>query len=209
MGGTFNIMRGGRSTIGGAYRTGTGPYSLIGPNDRKDWKSLFGSNGYKWDDQDTNFFAAVFSGRHHPGLIKNSMTEGVPSSGGFLVPEQQAERIHAVSLENELVMPRCYVQPSKSDTCKVPGMSIGDHSTALFGGFIASYTAEAGTIDENSPKARAMNLAAKKLTGLIRFSAELEADTPNGMGQIEQLSAKVLLGTEIRRSCLGPARDSL
>ena len=109
-----------------------------------------------------------------------------------LVPSEQAARIHAVSLENELVMPRCYVQPMRSNSIKIPAMSIGDHSTALFGGFTASYTAELGTISENSPKSRAMELNAKKLTGLIRFSSELNADVPGGMGQIETLCGRGL-----------------
>jgi len=169
-----------------------GAYSLIPPNGKKDYGSLFGSAGYQWEDRDTNFFAAALSGRHHPGLIKNSMSETVPSDGGFLVPAETAARIHAVSLENELVMPRCFVQPMRSNEITIPGLSIGDHSTALFGGFTASYTAELGTIAENSPKSRSMTLNAKKLTGLIRFSSELNADVPNGMSQIENLCGKGL-----------------
>jgi len=182
--------------LGGNYAGGSirhdGAYALVAPNGRKDYRSLFGNSGYSWPDKETNFFAAAFSGRHHPGLIRNSMSETVPSDGGFLVPSEQAERIHAVSLENELVMPRCYVQPMRSNSIKIPAMSIGDHSSALFGGFTASYTAELGTISENSPKARAMELNAKKLTGLIRFSSELNADTPGGMTQIENLCGKGL-----------------
>jgi HK97 family phage major capsid protein len=171
---------------------GAAPYTLIAPNGRKDWKSMFGNAGFKWPDKETNFFQAALSGRYHPGLIKNAMTEGIPSSGGFLVPTEQADRIHTVSLENELVMPRAYVQPMGSNEIKIPAMVIGSHSTALFGGFTASYTGETGTIDENSPKARSMTLIAKKLTGLIRFSSELNADTPAGMGQIENLCGKGL-----------------
>jgi len=177
--------------MGGSIRY-DGAYALVGPDGRKDYRSLFGNSGYNWPDRDTNFFAAAFSGRHHPGLIQNSMSETVPSDGGFLVPSEQAERIHAVSLENELVMPRAFVQPMRSNSIKIPAMVIGDHSSALFGGFTASYTAELGTINEHSPKARAMELNAKKLTGLIRFSSELNADTPGGMGQIETLCGKGL-----------------
>jgi HK97 family phage major capsid protein len=171
---------------------GAAPYTMIAPNGRKDWKSMFGNAGYEWPDKETNFFQAAFSGRYHPGLIKNAMTEGIPSSGGFLVPTEQADRIHTVSLENELVMPRAYVQPMNTNELRIPAMVIGSHSTALFGGFTASYTGETGTIDENSPKARSMTLIAKKLTGLIRFSSELNADTPAGMGQIENLCGKGL-----------------
>jgi len=169
-----------------------GAYGLVAPNERKDYNALFGSSGYAWPDHETNFFAAALSGRHHPGLIKNSMSETIPSDGGLLIPSEIAANIHAVSLENELVMPRSYVQPMRSNTIKIPAMSIGDHGTNLFGGFTASYTAELGTIGEHSPKARAMELNAKKLTGLIRFSSELNADVPGGMSQIEKLCGKGL-----------------
>jgi len=179
------------SEIQGGIRK-DGAFDLIGPNGKKDYKSMFGSNGYKWPDKETNFFAAALSGRHHPGLIQNSMSETVPSDGGFLIDSETAANIHAVALENELVMPRCYVQPMRSNEIKIPAMVIGDHSAALFGGFTASYTAELGTISENSPKARSMTLMAKKLTGLIRFSSELNADTQGGMRQIEALCGKGL-----------------
>lgn len=177
---------------GGSRQHEVGPYAMVGPAGKKDWKSMFGNEGYKWPDKDTNFFQAAFSGRYHPGLTRASMVESIPSLGGFLVPSEQAARIHAVSLENEIVQPRCYVQPMSSESIKIPAMVIGDHSTALFGGFTASYVAEAGTISEADPKARAMELNAKKLTGLIRFTSELNADTPGGMGQIETLCGKGL-----------------
>lgn len=180
------------SLLGGGSIRHDGAYALIAPNGRKDYNAMFGNNGHQWADKDVNFFSAALSGRHHPGLIKNSMSETVPSDGGFLVPSETASRIHAVSLENELVMPRAFVQPMRSNSITMPGLSIGDHSTALFGNFIASYTAELGTISEHSPKARAMELIAKKLTGLIRFSSELNADTPGGMSQIETLCGKGL-----------------
>jgi len=168
-------------------------YALRGPNDKKDYRSLYGSNdGYRWEDKETSFFQAVFSGRHHPGLIRAGMTETVPSDGGFLVPSQLAAQIHAVSLENEIVMPRCFVQPMISNECKIPAMTIGDHSANLYGGFTASYTDETGTIDEHSPKTRSMTLAAKKLTGLLRFSNELAQDIPGGEGQIINICGKGL-----------------
>lgn len=173
-------------------RQNAGHYAMVPPNGKKDWASMFGNSGYRWPDNETNFFQAALSGRYHPGLIRAAMTEGVPSSGGFLVPQEQSARIHAVSLENEIVQPRCFVQPMNSDSIKIPAMVIGDHSTALFGGFTASYTAEAGTISEHDPKARSMELNAKKLTGLIRFTSELNADTPGGMSQIETLCGKGL-----------------
>jgi len=179
---------------GGSVRlTGAIAYALRGPRDPKDYNSLFGMDSrYEWKDKESTFFQAVFSGRYHPGLIRAGMTETVPSDGGFLVPSQQAANIHAVSLESEIVQPRCYVQPMTSNSIKIPAMVIGSHGVALFGGFTASYTGEEGTIDEHDPKTRSMELNAKKLTGLIRFSSELSADTPGGMTQIENLCGKGL-----------------
>jgi HK97 family phage major capsid protein len=164
---------------------------LRGPSAKKDYVSLHGNNGHKWTDKETSFFQAVFGGRYHPGLIKNMGTT-VGSEGGFLVPTEYASKIHNVSLENELVMPRCFVQPMASGSIKIPGMTIGDHSTALMGGFTASYTAEAGTITAANPEVRQMELVAKKLTGLIRFSAELAQDAVGGENQIINLCGKGL-----------------
>jgi len=177
-------------TIGGNIARG---YALKGPTEKKDYRSLYGAeDGYKWPDKESSFFQAALGGRHHPGLIRAAMTETVPSDGGFLVPGQTAEKIHNVSLENEIIMPRAFVQPMKSNEIKIPAMSIGNHSANLYGGFTASYTAEAGTISEADPKVRSMLLNAKKLTGLIRFSAELSQDIPGGEGQIINICGKGL-----------------
>jgi len=179
-----------RITSGG---TGRGRGSIKGPMDKKDYHSLHGSNdGYHWPDKDSSFFDVMFTGRFHPGLIKNSMSETVPSDGGFLVPVEYSSQIHNVALENEIIMPRCFVQPMKSNECHIPAMSIGNHSTNLYGGFTASYTGEAGTINEANPKCRDMELNAKKLTGLIRFSGELAADIPGGTNQIINICGKGL-----------------
>lgn len=169
-------------------------YVLLGPGEPKNYQALFGTkDDHPWEDKETSFFGAVFSGRHHPGLIQASaMTEGIPSEGGFLVPVEQSKQIHAVSLENELVMPRCFVQPMKSNELKIPAMAIGDHGTNLFGGFTASYTAETGEISEKNPKTRQIDLITKKLTGLLRFSNELAADIPGGENQIVQICGKGL-----------------
>jgi HK97 family phage major capsid protein len=174
--------------------TGGKGYALLGPKDPKSYQALFGKqDDHPWTDKENTFFQAVFSGRHHPGLIQaSSMTEGVPGDGGFLVPTEQTAKIHAVSLENELVMPRCFVQPMKSNELKIPAMSIGDHGQNLYGGFTASYTSEAGEISEKNPKTRQIDLKAKKLTGLLRFSNELAADIPGGERQIVDICGRGL-----------------
>jgi HK97 family phage major capsid protein len=171
---------------------GNGAYELRSPGQPKDWVSLFGSRGFEWPDKETNFFQAVFSGRHHPGLTLRGMSESVPSDGGFWVPGQTAAKIHAVSLENEIVMPRAFVQPMLSNEIKIPAMAIGSHASSLMGGFTASYVAEAGTITEHNPVARSMELHAKKLVGMLRFTSELAADIPGGEQQIINICGKGL-----------------
>ncbi len=183
-------------TVGGSSDRAQGPgkpYQLRSPADRKGYADLFGLTGYKWEDKNTSFFDAVFSGRHHPGLLKNAaMTEGSNSDGGFLIPVEYSSKIHAVSLENEIILPRAFVQPMRSNEINLPGFHIGDHSSSLYGGFTASYVAETGTISEANPKTRDMTLAAKKLTGLLRFSSELAADVPGGENQIVNICGKGL-----------------
>lgn len=171
------------------------PYELRTAKDKKDFRSLYGTGGsdeYRWKDEESNFFQALFSGRYHPELTKRAMNEGVPSDGGFLVPVEQSEIIHNVSLENELIMPRATVQPMHSNEFKLPAVTIGDHSANLFGGFTASYKPEAGTLDEANPKTRQMILNAKKLTGFLKMSNELLADTPNGERQLLDICGKGL-----------------
>jgi HK97 family phage major capsid protein len=168
-------------------------YTLRGPSEPKDYRSLYGNrNDFAWTDKESSFFEAVFSGRHHPGLLTRGMTEGIPSDGGFLVPTQLAAQIHAVSLENEIVMPRCFVQPMMSNAIKIPAMAIGNHSANLYGGFTASYVGEAGAISTADPKVRNMELNAKKLTGMVRFSAELSQDIPGGESQLISICGKGL-----------------
>jgi len=190
---TFVDTRKGPLYSGGDSDEGRSVGNLISPGQRKEYRDLFtGGSGKEWRDEKMSFFEAVFSGRAHPELTKRAMTEGVPSDGGFLVPVEYSKKIHAVSLENELVMPRCFVQPMVSNEIKLPGMDIGDHSANLFGGFTASYTAEAGSLTEANPKTRQMALNAKKLTGFLRLSNELVADMPNGEKQLIDICGKGL-----------------
>jgi HK97 family phage major capsid protein len=170
------------------------PYTIRTYNDKKDYRSLYGSNdeNFRWIDSESTFFEALFSGRFHPDLKKRSLVESVPSSGGYIVPTEYAAKIHNVSLENELIMPKATVIPMKSNEIKLPATEIGDHSSNLYGGFTASYTAEEGSLTEANPKLRQITLQANKLTGLLKFSNELIADSVNGEAQILDIAGRGL-----------------
>jgi len=171
-----------------------GPGEPRGPNDDKSYRSLFGKNtgAPKWKDESVGFFGAVHSGRHHPDLQARAMTEGLPSGGGYLVPSEYAQEIHSVALESEIVQPRANVVPMTSNEKHLPGLKIGDHSSILFGGFIAYYKDEESSLTEADPKTRDVLLRAQKLTGLIKYSSELAEDTPNFEEQIRAACGKGL-----------------
>jgi HK97 family phage major capsid protein len=128
------------------------------------------------------FTQAVFSGmadnRLHNLNVK-AMSEGIPSDGGFAVPEEYAATLVDKALEKQIVKPRTTVIPMKYLTKKVSAWDGYNHTSALFGGISIGYTAEAGTISQNTPKLREMELQAKKLAALITLSSELMNDSPD------------------------------
>ncbi len=159
--------------------------SQRGPN----YRSLFGENlsndGFNSFQE---FVTAVGSKRSHPNL--RAMKEGVPSDGGFLVPEEFAAQVFDVALESEIVRPRATVHPMVSKTKKIPATTIGDHSSNLFGGVTASWTAEEGTMTGAEPKFRQMELTANKLTCFGITSNELGDDGLN----VEESISKTFTG---------------
>lgn len=162
-------------------------------NRDKSYQGLFGKtlSNDDWKNED-EFYMAATSGQYHPGLVKASLNEGVPSDGGYLIPTEYSRKIHDVSLENEIVLPRCAVEPMRSNTKKIPGTVIGDHSQNLYGGIVGYWTAEGGTLQETNPKFRQMTLDAKKLTILFKFSNELKEDVENFGSKISTLAANGL-----------------
>lgn len=163
------------------------------PGEEKSYRSLFGpvQNDWQWSDQ--SFFQALVSGRAHPGLAeRRGMVEGTPSSGGFLVPQEESETIFDIAMQNEIVLPRSHVVPMTTATRQIPAFEIGDHSASLWGGFSASFTAETGSMTPSQPAIRQMTLSAKKLTGYCRISNELYADMGMRSGELLSLLGRGL-----------------
>jgi len=175
-----------------------GNWTPVEPGHSKSYQNLFGNRGESWASMggtpDTDFFSAVASGRHHPGLkmISNSATVTSPESGGFIVPSETASQIHDIGLEGDFVMGKAWVVPMRHGEIKIPATQIGDHSSNLMGGFQAYWVEEEGTLNEANPKVREITLKARKLTGLIKYSAELFADSQGGQDAIISLCGKGL-----------------
>ena len=133
------------------------------------------------------FLEILSSGRFDPRLggTARAMTEGVPSEGGFLVPEEYSAMLLDAALESEVVRPRATVYKMERQTRKVPAWDGFDHTSNLFGGFAGSWLAEGGTANRENAKLRQIQLTAKKLGIYTQASRELVED---GMSYGEQIT---------------------
>ncbi len=116
------------------------------------------------------FVGAVHAGQADVRL--RALVSGIPSDGGFLVPTEYSSELFNVSLETEVVRPRARIFPMASGSRKIPATAIGSHASHLFGGLVATWSAESSTLPENSPKFRSMTLNASKLTCYATTSNE-------------------------------------
>lgn len=141
-----------------------------GPGKDATFRSLFGEPAY--DENEIRAFRA-------------SMQEGVPSGGGFSVPEPLSAKWLDDSLPEEIIRPRAQVWPLESSSRKIPGWDWSDMSSgAAFGGFTMAWTAELGTATAQTGKLRLITLEAKKGQVYCDISQELHDD---GLGFDAQL----------------------
>ncbi len=141
-----------------------------------------------------NFLAVVHSGRYDERLggISNAMTEGVPSQGGFAVPEEFAAMLLDNSIESEIVRPRAQVWPMLTDVRKIPAWDGKNHSSNLFGGLAGTWLGEGATATRQDAKLRLMQLTAHKLAIFSQASNELLQDGTDFENQLGQAMIKAL-----------------
>jgi HK97 family phage major capsid protein len=114
--------------------------------------------------------------------IRNAgMSERVPSEGGFLVPETLRSEILALVLEDAVMRPEATVIPM--DSLRVPLPSIDDtsHTSTVFGGVAAEWTAEGAALTITAPKFGRVVLQASKLTAFTQIPNELLQDSVSPM----------------------------
>jgi HK97 family phage major capsid protein len=115
--------------------------------------------------------------------IRNAttMSERIPSEGGFLVPENLRSEMLALSLEEEVIRPEATVIPM--DSLRVPLPSIDDtsHASSVFGGVSAAWTAEGAALSATAPKFSRLVLQANKLTAFTQIPNELLQDSATPM----------------------------
>lgn len=137
-----------------------------------------------------DYLKTLHSGRFDERL--KNMVEGIPSEGGFAVPEEFAAFLIDNSLEAEIVRPRAQVWPMKSETRKIPAWDGFDHTSNLFGGLSGVWLGEGQTAQRQNGKLRLMTFNAHKLACFSQASNELIAD---GLSFEDQLGQAMISST--------------
>lgn len=154
------------------------------------WKAVYAAGktrGYELDRR-LQFSAAA------------GLNEGVPSDGGFLVPQHQAERLIDKAFTTGQLLSRCTTLPTSSDTLKLPAVDeISRASGSRFGAMRMYWTNEGVSPSAARPKWSQLELSPKKLMGLVYASEELVMDSafPVYMERIFGLEASAVIEDEI------------
>jgi HK97 family phage major capsid protein len=160
------------STTGGAvvYSDRAPALRKVGSGPR--YAEMFGGNLQNNGFRDFGEFAAAFnSGMWHPSFQALTTSNDV----GTMIPTQWASELWDQSLENEVVRPRCRIEPMTSDTKQIAGFTHSNGTDAPFG-ISGGWTVEGAEITPDDPQARSILLSAKKLAALVQISNEAAAD---------------------------------
>jgi HK97 family phage major capsid protein len=106
-----------------------------------------------------------------------TMSERIPSQGGFLVPEVLRDLILAAALEESIVRP--LARTIVMDSLRVPLPIIDDisHVDNVYGGVAGYWTAEGAALSATAPGWGRLELEARKLTAYTTIPNELLQDS--------------------------------
>ncbi len=132
----------------------------------------------------SDYFSLIWHQRQHDSAshlrlarVRNAFSTGVPSEGGFLIPEQLRSDLLALSLETSIVRSRAFVVPMESLRVPFPAIDETTHVDSVFGGIVAYWTEEGASLTESSASFGRVVLDAKKLTALAIIPNELMSDS--------------------------------
>ena len=133
-------------------------FAPILPGESRAYASMFGRpEASEHFGSLEEYLSTLHSGMAHPGIqAATGMSSGVGIDGGFLVPEEFASQILDAALEQEIVRPRCRVEPMGSGSKKIAGWDVADHS-ANIGGFAGQWVEEGTAFSIQKGKVRMIN----------------------------------------------------
>jgi HK97 family phage major capsid protein len=160
-----------------------------GNTQNKTYRGMFGTDNLSSDGFESlgEFLKTIHDGRADNRLVTkvpSGLNEGIPSEGGFLVPNEYTAQLLDQSLENEIVRPRATVYPMKGKTRQIPGVEISSHASSLFGGIVGYWADEGNTVTHTKPGFRMIELVAKKLMMLSTATNELLQDSAINFEQV-------------------------
>ena len=109
------------------------------------------------------------------------MSEGDPTSGGFLVETQYAQDLVGIAYEEAVLAPLCDRRATSRPLADVKLPAVDETSRAdgsRWGGVLSYWVGEADLVNAVFPKWRNLSFSAKKLIGLCVVSNELLGDAP-------------------------------
>jgi len=162
--GDFKAPFGGPVTTEGFLKPRGKKYAEMFPEETS------GDDGFSSFDE---FLTCAHEGRDE--RLK-TLSSGQDSAGGFSIPTEYAAMMLDMSLESEIIRPRCQVWSMSSNTRKIPAMEIGSHESHVLGGIVGGFIGEGGTMTANEPKFRQIQLTTKKLYTYAVSTSEIFSD---------------------------------
>lgn len=115
--------------------------------------------------------------------LRNAFGSEVPSDGGFLIPETLRSDLLRVSLETAIVRPRARIVPMETLRVPYPAVDSTSNVSSVYGGIVAAWTEEGGSLSETQAKFSRVVLEAKKLTAYTEVPNELLSDSISSFTQ--------------------------
>ncbi len=109
-----------------------------------------------------------------PTSLKKTMTEGIDTDGGFLVPEEFNAEVIRHATESAVVRPRARVLSMARDLLSMPVL---DQSEDQFAGIELHWISEGDLKEDSNPTFTKLTLQVKELIGLVPVSDSLLADS--------------------------------
>jgi HK97 family phage major capsid protein len=122
------------------------------------------------------------SGKNDPRL--KVLNEAQADQGGFLVPEEFRVELMQIALEQAVIRPRATVIPMPSGNTKIPALTSSSNASSVFGGVVAYWTEESGSITASQPEFEQISMVAKKLAAYTSVTNELLADNALGLAAL-------------------------
>lgn len=130
----------------------------------------------------------LYTIKYHPEdkrLVRSGLNEGDDSAGGFTVPEEYEKKVLMQTLEAAVIRPNgATIIPMSTDTINIPKIVDTSHANSLFGGVVAYWTEETGSLTVKEPKFGNVKMIAKKLSGYTYASNELLRDNAVGLAAL-------------------------